>query len=130
MTDNEIQYRTASQCVSPDYCRGWNDASMQAEEIVANKNADIAMLIMEKEKLEKNLFNEQMSNKRNSSEVDRLTDKNKMLRESIALMIKNAIVIGNVKSEAIKEFAEKLKEGIPPWLYPYVESVAKEMVGE
>lgn len=35
-----------------------------------------------------------------------------------------------IKSEAIKEFADRLKEGIPPWLYPYVENVAKEMIGE
>ena len=34
------------------------------------------------------------------------------------------------QTEAIKEFAERLKQGLPSWLHPYVDTVEKEMVGD
>ena len=71
---------------------------------------------------------------RQKAEIDKLkTDKQLLTQDDNA----NTAEINGLrrkletsKSEAIKEFAEKLKEGIPPWLYPYVENVAKEMIGE
>ena len=51
MTDNELEYRTVSQCISSDYARGWNDATMQAEKLIVIKNAEIERLNKEVDRL-------------------------------------------------------------------------------
>jgi len=44
MNDNMIEYRTVSQCVSPDWCRGFNDAAKEANETIARQKAEIERL--------------------------------------------------------------------------------------
>ena len=34
------------------------------------------------------------------------------------------------RAEAITEFEERLKEGLPKWLHPYIDTVKKEIAGE
>jgi hypothetical protein len=34
MAINEINTLTVSQCISPDYCRGWNDAIKEANKTI------------------------------------------------------------------------------------------------
>lgn len=41
MTDNELNYRTVSQCISSDYCRGWNEAVTEAIDLINRQNAEI-----------------------------------------------------------------------------------------
>ena len=36
----------------------------------------------------------------------------------------------NGQKQGVKEFAERLKQGLPTWLHPYVDMVQKEMEGE
>ena len=36
----------------------------------------------------------------------------------------------NGQKQGVEEFAERLKQGLPTWLHPYVDMVQKEMKGE
>ena len=36
----------------------------------------------------------------------------------------------NGYNKGVKELAERLKQGLPTWLHPYIEMVEREMKGE
>lgn len=39
-----LEKRTVSQCISSDYCEGWNDAVEEANKTIRQKDAKIAIL--------------------------------------------------------------------------------------
>ncbi len=41
MTENELNFLTVSQCVSSDYCKGYNEAVAKANEIINEQQAEI-----------------------------------------------------------------------------------------
>ena len=120
MTDNEIQYRTASQCASTEYCRGWNDASMEAEKIIAIKNDEIDRL---------KIANQILSINADNVFQEGLNEARDLYDEQIKKQ---------AKSEAIKEFAERLKAIASQGFWEadgyvgaeQIDDLIKEMAGE
>lgn len=60
---------------------------------------------------DKNILIDCLKNKinRQKAEIERLEDSNKRLKEAVGLMLNNDNGVELIKSEAIKEFAERLK---------------------
>ena len=84
MSKSELEYRTVSQCISADYASGWNDATMQAEKLIAIKNAEIERLQAYYNDMQSAIYS---------------------FREDHA---KVKFFKGEIRAEAIKEFADRL----------------------
>lgn len=76
---------------------------------------------------------------RQQAEIERLTDRNKRLGEGVGWLLNNENGIELIRAEAIKEFAQKLKDMSDVWeddefYFKYVttegiDNLVKEMVG-
>ena len=100
MTDKEMHPLTVSQCISSDWCRGYNEAVKEANEVIKRQQAQL--------RKEQNK-NSKVRNERNrfKTEVERLNyflDCYKYVFGDVRPRLKQ------IKDEACKEFAERLKE--------------------
>ena len=123
MTDEQIKPLTVSQCISADYCRGWNDAVKESGEIINRQKAEIAKkdkALEIADKMQKGL-NKEIARLR--AEVDRLNNENERFAD-----------IGKMCSEihcnVANEFADRLYKKLGVTKNYAIDEVLREMVGD
>ena len=106
MTDNELNFLTVSQCVSSDYCKGYNEAIKKANEIINRQQAEIGNL---------NIELQAMRNAANGykAEVKRLIEENEIKSQKRANIFEIVNAYERGKAEAVKEFVDKVLLYIP-----------------
>lgn len=104
MTDNRLEYRTVSQCVSSDWCEGYNEAVKLANDIIAHQQNTIGDL----QKVGEHFANTVRENAQIALEVT--------LEE-----------IAKAKCEAYFEFAKKVKESASHGWNKSIDEIFKEL---
>lgn len=137
MIDNEMNYRTVSQCVSSDWCKGYNEAVEEANEIINRqkaelessrkhtelwvkkfyeKKAKLEALQMDKEQLEIDIVNERMNLEHTEEQLTVMTDlcrKRQTLIETLQKYyenMENSIYEFRQAQAEIKFHKEKIKD--------------------
>jgi hypothetical protein len=125
--DGELHKRTVSQCVSSDWCRGYNYAVEESQKIINRQKAEKEALIAGQETLQKHIAEQK-------SEIEMLNGYINTNCLDCAGCKQWKCDCANIRAEAIKEFAERLKGlseygniNVSPW---QVDNLVKEMVGD